>query len=71
MKIKEFKIDSKKKDLKALQRDLIDKEKDYFNDITHESIREKKNPAKIKRRRKEIAILKTIIREKIAESLTK
>lgn len=69
MKIKEFKNDARKKDLKALQRDLKEKEKGYFSEITHESTREKKNPAKIKKMRREIAFLQTIIREKIAKTI--
>jgi ribosomal protein L29 len=69
MKIKEFKTEARKKELKALERDLLDKEKTYFSSRTHESTREKKNPAKVGRMRIEIAILKTIIREKIVESI--
>jgi len=69
MKIKEFKTEEQKKDLKALQRDLLEKEKVYFSEMTHESMREKKNPSKIKKMRREIAIIKTIIREKISKEL--
>lgn len=69
MKIKEFKTEARKKGLKALEHDLLDKEKTYFSSWTHESTREKKNPAKVGRMRIEIAILKTIIREKIVESI--
>ncbi len=69
MKIKEFKTEEQKKDLKALQRDLLEKERIYFSEMTHESMREKKNPSKIKKMRREIAIIKTIIREKISKDL--
>lgn len=69
MKIAEFKIEVKKKDLKALERDLLEKQKTYFSEMTHESMREKKNPAKIKKMRHEIAILKTVIREKVEQEL--
>ena len=47
MKIKEFKKEAQKKDIKALQRDLDALEKTYFSEMTHESMREKKNPAKM------------------------
>lgn len=69
MKIEEYKNETKKKDLKALERDLLEKQKTYFSEMTHESMREKKNPAKIKKMRREIAILKTLIREKIGKEL--
>ena len=69
MKIVEDKNEAKKKNLKALKRELLDKEKAYFFEATHESMREKKNPAKVKRMRKEIAFLNTIIREKVVEEI--
>lgn len=71
MKLAEFKKEIKNKDLKALQRDLKDIEKTYFSEMTHESMREKKNPAKLKKMRKNIAIIKTEIREKVVASLSK
>ena len=70
MKINEFKIEAKKKSLKAMERDLLEKEKNYSLEMTHEATREKKNPSKIKKMRHEIAILKTIIREKIVETIS-
>lgn len=69
IKIKEFKIEARKKDLKALQRDMQDLEKSYLSETTHESTREKKNPAKMRRMRREIAVLKTIIREKVVATI--
>lgn len=69
MKLAEFKNESRKKEMRALERDLLEKEKAYFSLRTHESTREKKNSAKVKRMRREIAFIKTIIREKISEEL--
>ena len=69
MKMKEAKSEIRKKEMRALERELLEKEKTYFSLRTHESAREKKNPAKIKKMRREIALIKTIIREKISEEL--
>ncbi|TSC91181.1 MAG: hypothetical protein CEN92_317 [Candidatus Berkelbacteria bacterium Licking1014_96] len=69
MKIKEFKTETRKKEMRALERDLLEKEKTYFSLRIHEATREKKNPTKVKRMRREIAFIKTIIREKIREEL--
>lgn len=69
MKIKEFKNEVRKKEVRALERDLLEKEKAYSSLRIHESTREKKNPAKVKRMRQEIAFIKTIIREKVREEL--
>lgn len=69
IKIKEFRLEARKKDLRTLERDLLELQKNYFSNLIHETTREKKNPAKLKLIKKQIAIIKTIIREKIVESI--
>ena len=68
-KIKEFKNEIKEKDLKSLQSELVEREKNLMSLIMKESTNEQKNPAKLKRIKKEIAIIKTRIREKIEKEL--
>ncbi len=69
-KITEWKSETRKKDIKACQRELMEKEAMMLHENMKERTKERKNPAKLKKLKKEIAILKTIIREKIEESLT-
>jgi len=68
-KIKEFKNEIKEKDLKSLQSELVEREKNLMSLIMKESTNEQKNPAKLKRIKKEIGIIKTRIREKIEKEL--
>lgn len=68
-----MKVDEKKKELRRarlplLQKKLNDRKKAYLLAQMKEESREKKNPAKLKNFKKEIAIISTIIREKIEKS---
>jgi ribosomal protein L29 len=68
-KTSQWKSEIRKKDIKACQRDLTEKEATILHESMKERTKEQKNPAKLIKLKKEIAILKTIIREKVEESL--
>lgn len=68
-KIKEYKNEIKEKDLNSLNNELKERQKNLVSLMMKESTNEQKNPAKIKRLKKEIALIRTIIREKIEQEL--